>query len=93
MREPGVRPEFWITIIAAVVVVALMVTGHWEWGVVAMVALVIFGRVPFINSSLLVNLVTAVSLVILVVTGHWDWALVGLIGVLVLRLWPRLWRR
>jgi len=49
LREYGVRPGFWITIVAAVVVLALGLRGHWEWAAVALIALVVFHRLPFLR--------------------------------------------
>ncbi len=49
MREPGVRPGFWITIAAVVVALFLVLLGYWEWAVVAVIALLVFSRLPFIR--------------------------------------------
>lgn len=46
MREPGIRPGFWITIAGAVVVLALVLRGYWEWGAVGLIALFALGRLP-----------------------------------------------
>ncbi len=49
MREPGIRPGFWITIIAAVVLLFFLVRGQWEWAVVALIAAIVFSRLPFVR--------------------------------------------
>lgn len=49
MHEHGIRPGFWITVVAAIVVLGLVLRGYWEWAVVALIALVVFNRVPFIR--------------------------------------------
>jgi hypothetical protein len=49
LREHGVRPGFWITIIAAVAVLGLALRGYWEWAAVALIALIVFNRVPFVR--------------------------------------------
>ena len=47
MDEIGIRPGFWITIIAAVVLVILLIRGQWEWAVVALIAAMVLGRLAF----------------------------------------------
>lgn len=49
MREPGIRVGFWITIVAAVVVLGLALRGYWEWAVVGLIALAVFYRLPFVR--------------------------------------------
>ncbi len=49
MREAGVRPGFWITILAAVLIVVFAVRGQWEWAVVALIAALVFTRLPFVR--------------------------------------------
>lgn len=49
MREHGIRPGFWITIIAAIVVLGLAVRGHWEWAMVCLIALLVLNRLPFVR--------------------------------------------
>lgn len=49
MHEQGIRPGFWITIVAAIVVLGLVLRGYWEWAVVGLIALVVFNRLPFIR--------------------------------------------
>lgn len=46
MGEPGVRPWFWVTIIAAVVLLAMIVRGYWEWAVVGLIAVMALNRLP-----------------------------------------------
>ena len=49
MSEPGIRPGFWITIIAAVALLILLLRGQWEWAVVALIAAMVFSRLPFMR--------------------------------------------
>ena len=49
VEEPGIRPGFWITIIAGVVLVILLLRGQWEWAVVALIAAMVLGRFAFIR--------------------------------------------
>lgn len=49
VSEPGVRPWFWITIILAVVLVALIIRGYWEWALVALITALALPRLPFIR--------------------------------------------
>jgi len=49
VEEPGIRPGFWITIIAGVVLVILLLRGQWEWAVVALIATMVLGRFAFIR--------------------------------------------
>jgi len=49
VREPGVRAGFWITIVAAIVVLGLALRGYWEWAVVGLIALAVFSRLPFVR--------------------------------------------
>lgn len=49
MREPGIRPGFWITIAAAIVILALILLRKWEWAMVVLIALIVFRRLPFIR--------------------------------------------
>lgn len=49
MREPGVRPLFWITIAAGVVLLLLVIRGYWEWAVVGLIAVLILNRLPFVR--------------------------------------------
>jgi hypothetical protein len=45
--EPSVRPEFWVTIIGAVVLLVLILRGSWEWAVVGLIAVMVLNRLPF----------------------------------------------
>jgi hypothetical protein len=45
--ESGVRPEFWVTIIGAVVLLVLILRGSWEWAVVGLIAVMVLNRLPF----------------------------------------------
>lgn len=87
------RAGFWITIIAATLIVALTLSGRLEWAVVGLVAVLAFTRLPLRHLGRALDLVTVVALAGLVVAGHWKWALVGLVAVVALRLLPRLRRR
>ena len=49
MREPGVRPGFWITIVATIVAVVVALLGYWEWAVVGLIAILVFSRLPFVR--------------------------------------------
>ena len=93
MDEPGIRPGFWIMIIAAVVIVTLALLGYWEWAVVGLVAALVFGQVPGLYARRLLDAVTAATLIGLVLAGRWEWAVVGVIAALALRLLPFIRRR
>lgn len=47
VREPGIRPLFWVTIVVAVVLLVLVLRGHWEWALVGAIAMLAFNHLPF----------------------------------------------
>jgi len=49
LRDPGIRPGFWITIIAAALLLGLILRGYWEWAVVGLIALIVLNRLPFVR--------------------------------------------
>jgi len=49
VREPGVRPLFWITIVAVILLLLLLIRGYWEWAVVGLVAFLVLSRLPLVR--------------------------------------------
>jgi hypothetical protein len=49
VREPGVRPLFWITIATGVLLLLLVIRGYWEWAVVGLIAVLVLNRLPFVR--------------------------------------------
>jgi hypothetical protein len=47
--ERGVRPGFWLTIIAVIICLFFVLRGYWEWAVVAIIAAVVLSRLPYIR--------------------------------------------
>jgi len=49
LRDSGIRPGFWITVIAAIVMLILVLLRYWEWAVVVLVAVLVLNRLPFVR--------------------------------------------
>ena len=47
VSEVGVRPWFWITILVAIVLVVLVLRGHWEWALVSLIAALVLHSLPY----------------------------------------------